>query len=69
VALVDIPVFVVNLDRSPDRLAAVRGEARRIGMTFERFPAVDGKDVRSHFRNQFFDNDGNSLSKLNDCKH
>jgi glycosyl transferase, family 25 len=62
----DIPVFVLNLDRSPDRLAAVRGEARRIGMTFERFPAVDGRDVPSHFRDQFLDKDGNSLSKLND---
>jgi glycosyl transferase family 25 len=62
----DIPVFVVNLDRSPDRLAAAREEARRIGMKFERFPAVDGKDVPSHFRNQFLDKDGNSLSKLND---
>ena len=37
-----IPVFVINLDRSTDRLAHVRAEFAREGLTFERFPAVDG---------------------------
>ena len=36
-------VFVLNLDRSPDRLAAVDAELRRHGIRYERLPAVDGK--------------------------
>lgn len=40
-----IPAFVVNMDRSPDRLAAVSAQLRAAGVPFERFPAVDGKWV------------------------
>ena len=38
-----LPVFVVNLDRSPERLAAVGGELDRLGIVWERFAAVDGR--------------------------
>ena len=38
-----LPVFVVNLDRSPDRLASVGAGLDRLGIAWERFPAVDGR--------------------------
>ena len=40
-----IPIFVINLDRSTDRLAHVRAEFDREGLAFERFPAVDGTNL------------------------
>jgi glycosyl transferase, family 25 len=35
--------FVINLDRSPDRLAAFQEEASRCGFAFERLSGVDGR--------------------------
>jgi glycosyl transferase family 25 len=40
-----IPVLVINLDRSSDRLAYMREQAVRIGFEFKRVPAVDGLRV------------------------
>ncbi|MEL6504015.1 MAG: glycosyltransferase family 25 protein [Pseudomonadota bacterium] len=37
--------FVINLDRSPDRLAVQRDQFDRLGLTFTRVPAVDGKTL------------------------
>jgi GR25 family glycosyltransferase involved in LPS biosynthesis len=37
-------VVVLNLDRRPDRMAGVAVQLRRLGIEFERFPAVDGQD-------------------------
>jgi glycosyl transferase, family 25 len=37
--------FVINLDRSPERLAAFTGQARAAGLDFERLRAVDGRDL------------------------
>lgn len=34
--------LLINLDRSPERLAEFRAEADRCGLAFERLPAVDG---------------------------
>ncbi|CAE7364424.1 Lrguk [Symbiodinium natans] len=39
----DIPVFVVNLDRSPHRLEDMRREARRCNLRARRFAATDGR--------------------------
>jgi glycosyl transferase family 25 len=36
--------LVINLDRSPDRLAHVTAEFARVGATFERVAAVDARD-------------------------
>lgn len=41
----ELPVFVINLDRSPDRLELMLAEAQRAGLAFERFSAVDGRDA------------------------
>lgn len=35
--------FVINLDRSPERLAFMRDQLAALGLPFERFPAVDGR--------------------------
>ncbi len=36
-------VVVINLDRSPERLAEFGAEAARCGLDFERLPAIDGR--------------------------
>jgi glycosyl transferase family 25 len=37
--------YLINLDRSPDRLAQMRVEFERLGLTFIRVAAVDGKQL------------------------
>lgn len=41
------PVYVINLDRRPDRLAAITAALDRLGMPFERVPATDANDLPS----------------------
>ncbi|MCO6393060.1 glycosyl transferase [Aliihoeflea aestuarii] len=40
-----IPVFVINLDRSPDRYARVAQSAARYGIAIERVPGIDGASL------------------------
>jgi glycosyl transferase family 25 len=37
-----VPAYVINLDRSTDRLAFMHQQAERFGLPFERVPAIDG---------------------------
>jgi glycosyl transferase family 25 len=37
--------YVINLDRSPERLAHFSDQATRAGLAFERLPAVDGRKL------------------------
>lgn len=37
-----MPVFVINLDRSPDRWRAIAGNAAGLGIELTRIPAIDG---------------------------
>ena len=46
-------IFVINLDRSPDRLAFMRGQAERLDFEFERVAAVNGLDVPSWLSDEF----------------
>lgn len=39
-----LPVFVINLDRSPHRLETIAATLDRLGVPFERVAAVDGSD-------------------------
>lgn len=39
-----LPVFVINLDRSPQRMAKIAATLDRLGVPFERIAAVDGAD-------------------------
>jgi glycosyl transferase family 25 len=38
-----LPVFLLNLDSAPHRLAAMKEQLDALGLAFERFPAVAGK--------------------------
>ncbi len=38
-------IYVINLDRDAERLASIRDNLARLGLGFERLPAVMGKDV------------------------
>jgi glycosyl transferase family 25 len=38
-------IYVINLDRDAERLASIRDNLGRLGLTFERIPAVVGKEV------------------------
>ena len=55
--------FLVNLDRSADRLVSMREQAERVGLTFERLPAVLGTAVPEHLAGKFFV-DGQVASEL-----
>jgi len=37
-----LPIFVINLDRSPERLALMEAQAGALGLGFERVPGIDG---------------------------
>lgn len=37
--------YLINLEKNPERLAFVRGQLARLGLAFERFPAVYGKTL------------------------
>lgn len=38
-------IFVINLNESTERLERLKSEFERIGLDFERLPAVDGRDL------------------------
>ena len=40
-----LPVYVINLDRRPDRWAAMKERLNRLGIAFERIPALDAQDL------------------------
>lgn len=48
-----IPAFVINLDRSPDRLALMRETFAFLGLPFERLPAVEGAKLAPEEREAF----------------
>ncbi len=42
-----LPVFVINLDRRPERWAAISEDLDRIGVTAERISAIDGQRAKT----------------------
>ena len=46
--------FLINLDRNPERLAFMRGQLDRLGIPFERFPAVYGRELSPEARAKGF---------------
>ncbi|MGA7326793.1 MAG: glycosyltransferase family 25 protein [Rhodomicrobium sp.] len=44
---VQIPILLINLDRSTDRLAQMTGKLNDLGLAFERIAAEDGRDLSS----------------------
>lgn len=59
-----VPVMLINLDRSTDRLARMQREFDRAGVRFERFPAVHGTDLPGSVRSYFCDASGRVISPL-----
>jgi glycosyl transferase family 25 len=43
--MMDCPIYVINLDRSPERLMEISPQLEKFGLSFERVQAVDGKHV------------------------
>ena len=41
-----LPVYVINLDRRPDRLASISENLQKIGVPWERVPAIDGMNLQ-----------------------
>ncbi|MGZ9808949.1 glycosyltransferase family 25 protein [Pseudoroseicyclus sp. H15] len=41
--MTDLPIFLINLDASPERLATATAELSRAGLPFTRLPAVDAR--------------------------
>ena len=46
--------YLINLDKSPERLEFMRGQLERLGLSFERFPAVWGKGLSESERKSGF---------------
>ena len=46
--------YLINLDRNPERLDFMRGQLERLGIAFERFPAVWGKGLSDSERKSGF---------------
>ncbi len=40
-----IPVYVINLDRRPDRWLKMRGQLKDIGLAYERIAAFDWRNA------------------------
>jgi glycosyl transferase family 25 len=47
----NLKAFCINLDRRPDRWALAQAEFAKHGLTVERFSAIDGRDIGSHYGN------------------
>jgi GR25 family glycosyltransferase involved in LPS biosynthesis len=60
----NVPAIVINLDRSSDRLAYMAAEFARVGMSFDRFPAVDGTALPESVKSYFCDASGAIVSPL-----
>jgi glycosyl transferase, family 25 len=59
-----LPTFLINLDRSTDRLTRMQAEFARVGMDFERFCAVDGLNLPDDRKPYFCDAEGVLVSRL-----
>lgn len=59
-----LPVFVINLDRSPERLARFSRQCTDAGVSFERFHAVDGVNLPDRLKPYFCDASGEIVSPL-----
>lgn len=44
----NIRIYLINLDRRPDRLARCEEQLRRLNLSFSRYPAIDGEILRNH---------------------
>jgi glycosyl transferase, family 25 len=59
-----VSVFLINLDRDPERLQAMAQQLNRIGLAFERFPAILGTAMPDYLKRYFLNADGTIASDL-----
>lgn len=62
-----LPVFVINLDRRPDRLATISDNLDRIGVSFTRVSAIDAASLLPPRKRQHMSL-GAQACKLSHCK-
>ena len=51
-------IYLINLERRPDRLAAMTARAYGLGLALERVEAVDAAAVEPHVLDRWFEDDG-----------
>jgi glycosyl transferase family 25 len=54
------PVYVINMDENPDRMARARAELDRLGIDFTRFSAVNGRAIPEDELPRVHDADANA---------
>lgn len=59
-----IPIFLINLDRDADRLSFMAAALAKLGLSFERIPAVLGLDMPEWVKPFFLRPDGTIASQL-----
>jgi glycosyl transferase family 25 len=60
-----VPIFLINLDRSPDRLSFMQQQAERLSLAFERIRGVDGvRGLPDWLVPQFLTTDGTVASRM-----
>jgi glycosyl transferase family 25 len=62
-------IYLINLDRRPDRRAAMEGEAAKTGLSFTRLSALDGQSPASAEVDHWFASSGplGALSHSEKC--
>lgn len=53
--MTDVPIFLINLDRSTERLEFMTNQAISLGLSFERIGAVEGRQVPDWLADDFRD--------------
>jgi glycosyl transferase family 25 len=59
-----LPIIVINLDRSPDRMARFSSDCAAAGLAFQRFRGVDGLAIPDHLKPYFCDAGGRIVAPL-----
>jgi glycosyl transferase family 25 len=60
-----VPIFLINLDRSPDRLSFMQQQAERLSFAFERIRGVNGvRGLPDWLIPQFLSSDGTIASRM-----
>lgn len=63
-----LPIFLINLERSPERRQRMRLSLGKLGINFEIFPAIDGNLLSSETLGKSY-NPGEAFSKLGRALH
>lgn len=59
-----IPIFLINLDRSKERWSFMQRQAQSLGLNFERVPAIVGQNVPKWLRSEFSHDDRMSPGQI-----